>query len=294
MRPRYILDAASFHASVTLGQTRENKVLEFKERYGRNDDSRTELRKDVAALANTFGGAILVGVEESRDAGYTRALRLADPDVGTTSAWVDQALASRVYPVPDYSLAVISVPELAPHDILAINIRPYPDGLAAVEINDESLRFPVRSEDRVRFLRAPEVVRAMTHAASRRIVIALNELAQDNQKVHLASPVYLVRLETQPEYKSRLRNQFEIRSWNGPNPPVPREHVEVRLLTLDAHLGHYDDRQVTLSFDGKMLAIPLSVVRDVWLHASGGLGMMLDCDTLISTDPEVGVALRSR
>ena len=42
MKPRYITDTASFRTSVTLGETRESKILEFKQRYGTNEDSRIE------------------------------------------------------------------------------------------------------------------------------------------------------------------------------------------------------------------------------------------------------------
>jgi hypothetical protein len=59
MKPTYITSADIFRQCVHLGATRENKVLEFKERYPSNEHGRRELRKDVAALANTFGGVTL-------------------------------------------------------------------------------------------------------------------------------------------------------------------------------------------------------------------------------------------
>jgi hypothetical protein len=296
MKPTYITSADLFRQCVQLGATRENKVLEFKERYASNDHGRRELRKDVVALANTFGGALVIGIVESRDEGYARAERLDDPDVKTTMAWVDQTLGAKVFPTPNYSLAIIQ--GLAAHDILVVNVHPYPDGLGAVEWDDEALRYPVRGEDRVRYLRAPEVVKAMTMASTRRIWIALNELIDSTQTapiIHLASPVYLCRPETDLEFHARLRNDFGVSSWKGTEPPVPRTYVEVPWLGPPIYFERYDERHVLLAFDRRMLAVLLSVIRDVWRHASGQLGMMLDCDTLIPSDRMHGdLALRSR
>src|SRR5262245_42391944 len=58
------LQGAHIHSLVT-SNTQESFDLEFKgEYYGRGDSDRRALAGDVAALANTAGGLILLGVVE--------------------------------------------------------------------------------------------------------------------------------------------------------------------------------------------------------------------------------------
>jgi predicted HTH transcriptional regulator len=60
----------------------ENETLEFKKQsYGGSDGDRRELCKDVSALANSTGGDIILGVEET-DGVASSIVGLKDVDVG--------------------------------------------------------------------------------------------------------------------------------------------------------------------------------------------------------------------
>jgi predicted HTH transcriptional regulator len=46
-------------------KVRESQTLEFKrENYGRLDDDIREMLRDISAMANAFGGDLLLGVDE--------------------------------------------------------------------------------------------------------------------------------------------------------------------------------------------------------------------------------------
>ncbi|HZL06628.1 MAG TPA: ATP-binding protein, partial [Coriobacteriia bacterium] len=74
--------------------------------YGNSDKERRDLCGDVAALANTSGGVIIVGVEEDEQAvaAATPGVELGDSERNRML----QTLASGVAPLP--ALDVISVP----------------------------------------------------------------------------------------------------------------------------------------------------------------------------------------
>jgi hypothetical protein len=293
---RYIIDAATFRDAVTLGVTREDRVLEFKERYAANDHARRELRKDVMALANTFGGTILVGVVESQDAGYARAIALADPNVKDAVEWINSTLQSKLYPLPQHELRVIAGEGVPEHGLLAINVHPFSDGVGVVEFDDGTIRVPARGQDRVRFLDGREALAAMSAAHVRRMLITLEEIAaKPGQRIHIASPIWSMRLETPLEHKTRLRRNFNLSGWNGERAPLPAEFVETREMGLVAYLQRFDERVLMLAVDSSMLAVPHRLVREVWRHAdSTSLGMILDCDIVITNVPALSIELRTR
>lgn len=143
--------------------------LDFKEaHYGRTDSEKRDLTGDVAALANTAGGLIVIGIAED-----TQARAAAAPGVEVSDgevARIRQIVAAGVSPLPAFDVitvlddakpgsgfVLIAVPQsvLAPHAVL---------------IND-ALRFPTRNGATIRHLSEPEVANAyrarLTSAALR-------------------------------------------------------------------------------------------------------------------------------
>jgi hypothetical protein len=75
--------------------------------YGSTDSDKRALRIDVAALANTAGGVIIIGVEEDDQARATAAagVRLSDAEVGRMRQIISPGLSPM--PVVD----ILSVPD---------------------------------------------------------------------------------------------------------------------------------------------------------------------------------------
>jgi len=86
-------------ASLVPNGVVESYDLEFKGQiYGRSDKEKRDLAGDVAALANTAGGVILLGIEEDDQARACAApgVPLSDAEVGR----MRQVVASQVSPLP--------------------------------------------------------------------------------------------------------------------------------------------------------------------------------------------------
>jgi hypothetical protein len=78
-------------------QTPERLDLEYKRREAldNTDSKKTEISKDISAMANSAGGTIVYGVEEDKTARTMRVTGGIDPCVNTTE-WLEQIIASRI------------------------------------------------------------------------------------------------------------------------------------------------------------------------------------------------------
>jgi hypothetical protein len=292
MKPSYIRSSAEFSARVRFGTTREATDLEFKGRYGVGANQVFEVRKDILSLANTFGGCLLVGVNESADHGYRRALEPAVVEPEVVMQWISHSISAGVYPVPRYQMTPIQiVHNHADYVLIAVNVHPLWDTIAACSntaAHDAHL-YPVRDDFGVRYLRAPEVEQRMTNAQTRRIEIAINELAVPDQHVVISSPVYALTLEWDFVYQARLRNEYGIAISGGTHPNIPRVHIESPFPeTLTVCVRRIDERQITISFDGRDVTIPFGVIREIWRYTNNQLGMLLDCDILVPATGQAG------
>lgn len=125
--------------------------------YGNGDSSRRDLCGDVAALANTSGGVIVLGVAEDE-----HAVACATPGVPLSDAERNrmlQILASGSAPMP--ACEILAVRQAAESDtgwylLLVPRSRRTPH---AVIVN-EGFRFPVRHGTTIRYLSEPEIAAA--------------------------------------------------------------------------------------------------------------------------------------
>jgi hypothetical protein len=301
VKPAYITTPEQFHAAIRFGDTRESRTLEFKGRYGAGSNQAFELRKDILSLANTFGGALIVGVNESNEQGYRRAATPSSPDIEGTMQWIANTVTERLHPVPDYRFQPLTIAhEGADVRVLVVNVHPFPDAIGGYysQAAQEALLYPVRDDFGVRSLRAEEVARIMTHAPSRRIEITINEIAVLNQSVVVASPVYVARPESDIEYFSRLQRTYGVTTGlttGHDHPHLPRAQVETPIAdSVPIYLRRINGRQLAISFDGREVSIPFGIIRDVWSHSVHILGLLLDCDIVVPVAPRDSVRLRSR
>lgn len=165
--PLDALAAPNIHGLVASG-VQEAFDLDFKlTLYGRSDADKRALAADVAALANTAGGVILLGVEED-----AQARSIATPGVVVSDAEMSrmrQIVASLVAPLPVFDILLISdVPvqssaasgagsPTSGFFVLAVPRSPYAPH--AVLVND-GLRYPRRNGTTIRYLSEPEVATA--------------------------------------------------------------------------------------------------------------------------------------
>jgi hypothetical protein len=153
--------------------------LDFKKAlYGSSDSEKRNLAVDVAAMANTAGGVILIGIDEDEQARAIAALGVEVSDA--VRGRIRQVVAAHVSPVPTFDVELIlddsvatsgksdrdAISELRPAlGFVMIAVLRSPAAPHAVLVN-ESLRFPKRNGATTRYLSEPEVAAAYADRAA--------------------------------------------------------------------------------------------------------------------------------
>lgn len=154
---------ASHIRSLVENGITESFDLDFKEAlYGRSDSEKRDLAGDVAALANTAGGVIVIGVAEDDQARATAADGVLLSDAEKTRML--QVIASGVSPLPAVDIHAVPATSTTTGEESADRERGYflivvPRSQAAphaVIVND-GFRFPKRNGSTTRYLSEPEV-----------------------------------------------------------------------------------------------------------------------------------------
>lgn len=179
--------------SLVTSSVQEAFDLDFKqELYGRGDSDKRALAGDVAGLANTAGGIIVLGIEgdEHSRATATPGVELSDGEVRR----IYQVVASLVSPMP--VLDVRPLPDAAmaqPESATASGDRPNPtrgfivlavprspNAPHAVLVN-EALRYPKRNGSTTRYLSEPEVATGYRErfASAQRQTVRVDEIERE-------------------------------------------------------------------------------------------------------------------
>lgn len=168
------LTSEHIHGLVSSGIP-EDFDLDFKASlYGAGDSDRRALAGDVAAMANTAGGLVVIGVQEDVQAraSATPGVEITDGEIGR----IRQVVASLTAPMPHLDVIPVLDPTLGEGRgflVLAIprsNLAPH-----AVMINN-GLRYPRRNGATTRYLTEPEVASAYRDR--------LLGLAEQGQRLH--------------------------------------------------------------------------------------------------------------
>lgn len=161
------VNAAHLQALVASG-TQESFDLDYKRNhYGTSDSERRKLAGDVAALANTAGGLIILGIEEDDQARAVDAPGVVVSDAEI--ARIRQIVAALVAPIPIFDVIPVledgqeqpAVDEEPTSKLgfIVIAVPRSPQVPHAVLIND-ALRFPKRNGSTTRYLSEPELAAA--------------------------------------------------------------------------------------------------------------------------------------
>src|SRR6266568_890518 len=153
--------------------------LDFKsEMYGPTDKDRRDAATDVAALANTAGGLLVLGIEEDDQARATAApgLELSEAD----ERRIRQIVGSQVVPMPVLDVLRVEDPDRPGYGLVLIAVPRSPLAPHAVVVND-GLRYPRRNGATTRYLSEPEVADAYRErfAAPRRQADRASEVETD-------------------------------------------------------------------------------------------------------------------
>lgn len=153
--------------------------LDFKsEMYGTSDRDKRDAATDVAALANTAGGLLIIGIEED-----DQARAKAAPGVALTDAderRIRQIVGSHVVPMPVIDVLRVPDPARPGHGLVLIAVPRSVLAPHAVLVN-EGLRYPKRNGATTRYLSEPEVANAYRErfAAAHRLVDRARDIETD-------------------------------------------------------------------------------------------------------------------
>jgi hypothetical protein len=139
------------------GGVREDSDLDFKqERYGNSDPARRDLAGDIAAMANTRGGLIIIGIRDENDVAVELTpVQLEDGE----EARIRQIAASNIAPHLTFDVRVLhnDADESLGYYLLIVQ----PSSLSPHAVRqDRNLRFPRRDGTTTRWLTEPEVADA--------------------------------------------------------------------------------------------------------------------------------------
>lgn len=246
------IDAQVIARSVDDGLT-EFEQLDWKRLYPANAHGTSEIAKDVAALANGRGGAIIVGVAEKDG----RAAELAPVAVGDSEERrIVQAVATGTHPRVDVRVVSIRVAEQPTSGFLLIVVPPSPIAPHAVEDKDR-LRYPVRRgtttaamreyEVRSAYLRQRDLLNDRRNLAARLATQSIAVL-DDEAPVRLAVAVVPDRPGSLEITEELVR---ELQGHPLPNPttlhePGPWNHGQTRTVLGGVRLTWGGDQ-----FDGQ-------------------------------------------
>lgn len=161
------LDAAEYRhiEALVSAQVSESFDLDFKAGlYGSAEKGKKDLAADVAALANSAGGLLILGIAEDKQARAAAApgVPISDDEIRR----IHQITASHVAPLPIFDVLPVGNPAEPGHGFLVIAVPASPRAPHAVAVND-GLRFPVRHGTTTRYLSEPEVATAYRERFSR-------------------------------------------------------------------------------------------------------------------------------
>ncbi|MDX2974573.1 AlbA family DNA-binding domain-containing protein [Kribbella solani] len=144
--------------SLVTNEVAEEFDLDFKrELYGNKDADRKALAGDVAALANTAGGVIILGVEENDQAVAVRAdgVDLSDAE----ERRMRQIIASSTAPVPTFDIIKVPGEGVSSRGFYAIAVPRSIRAPHGVIVND-GYRFPKRNGSTTRYISESEIADA--------------------------------------------------------------------------------------------------------------------------------------
>ena len=144
----------------------ESAVLDFKARFGDDDNELERIAKSVAAFANAFGGTLIVGAAADRDERLIRYVGL--PDAKEQQQRIQCITNERLS--PRWSVHPFERASPEGKTVLVVNVPPSPTPIAYRR--DDAWRIPVRTGRETAFLSFEEAQAMMSDERRAQILLA--------------------------------------------------------------------------------------------------------------------------
>lgn len=261
---KHITNIHEFKRQVVFGETKESATLEFKRDFEPGDNKNRqaknlEIARQVAALANTLGGTIVVGVDED---GNSVASEFAKNGPGRNlKDRVADVIHELVYPHISASVFEFNVDG---HHVVTICVDPIEDGVAYAG-KVKSWSFPRREDNGIKDMHPSEI--DSRRSRNRRIFLSLNRLQilDRSNKINLESLAF---------------ERFDQNAFTG-----AEKHAGLRRPTvLEIWVKAIDEHQMNVSFNDRDVSIPMAYVDEVWLASSRCISLSLRCVVILPKD----------
>jgi Putative DNA-binding domain len=138
-------------ADLPAFSTAESEELDWKQTV--DPKKPEELAKDMAAMANAEGGAIIVGVSEGKQSQANKIAPLNLETARTIAKAYEQAAKEHIFPPPQLKVSQIEVPPHSNHWIVAVNVEQTQAIFCAIEgPKPESWKIPKRVGSQTKFI----------------------------------------------------------------------------------------------------------------------------------------------
>lgn len=266
---KYISSFTDFNRLVVIGSTTESIDLDFKleleiENISKKDKPKKaeELASDICQFANSFGGVLIIGIEERKDELSGKKVAASIPGIDNSeeiSRFINDSVLPLIHPKNiSIDLVCFNAKTNNHNQIVAINVLPIVVGVACVcsEAPPYSAKYPYRTHYGKRYLHPTEVEKRM--ADSYRIIpIKLEEIACSTRNVSL--------------YPSLSKEPLD---------KVNRiDSKEDNIVLMEILKYEYK-----LNINGIDMNIPFSLTKDVWMTEKQTIGILLTTRLIISPD----------
>lgn len=279
----YIRTPEEFAAVVSIGITTELLTLDFKGTIdfkfprGTSDEvkqkTQQETCRDIAQFANTDGGCLLVGVEESRDpvtglkvASTIRPVSQPDEMI----EWIEQAIKNYLVPATfSHKINIVRDPR---GTLLAVNVAPSLHLVALWHSERTSqhekhlIEYLYRDSHGKKWMNPDEVERHLMNGSR------ATKLAFDLARNHATKREVL------------LGGGY----WRFPPNPGPRDQYSRYNPKGPATLGHVGEYwfqlEIPYGAGNASVNLPYGVVEHVWVDADGQLNLLLSTRVVVRGD----------
>jgi hypothetical protein len=271
MLPTFIRSAREFDTTIELKVTPESVVLDFKETLdnwntpkqvpgweGLRREGQKNLCRNIAQFANTFGGTLVIGVDEDKKNAPNIARAIAPVEKPEEMRdWITQAVLNFVVP-STLSLEICEI-KLAEGTVLAVNVPAHADLVAVYDRDTHAIEYIRRHDNRKAHMNPDEAERHRMNggrAARIRLIEAMQGHAEPD--VDLAGVII-----------NRL-----IHSGYSQIAQAPVLAISVRLVN-DAE-DVFELVMTIRDHHGRpTIRIPFSAIDSVWLDGPKRVGMIL-------------------